>query len=80
MERPPDDDHPEEPLMHDIAELEDAPGGADRGTVDCNFAKADKAELPADYRLGDELWGLGTTLDDAARWRQSLLRLLETTA
>lgn len=81
MEKPPnDDDGGKEYGVDEIAELEDTAAAACRGIVGFSLLDAGFAGLYTDNRCsGAELRGSRAMMDDAARWRLSLIRLLDTT-
>ena len=78
MEKPANDDDGKECAVDEIAELEDTT--ACRGIVGFSLLDAGFAGLYTDnWCSSAELRGSRVMMDDAARWRQSLIRLLDTT-
>lgn len=74
IEDPSDNDAScEGPISDNIAELDDT---ATRDNLAAGLINACKAELPADTCPSNELRISSAVWDDAARWRQSVLRLL----
>ena len=78
MEKPPNDGDDKECAVDEIAELEDT--AACRGLMGYSLLDAGSGGLYTHHSCSSaELRGSRIMMDDAARWRQSLIRLLDTT-
>ena len=64
-------------LRNDFAELEGSP--SQNPGLGGDLAGTYTAELATHQNVNEELWQSYATTDSAAKWRQSVLRLLETT-